>query len=139
LADREFLHCAWRVGPADPAPFGEFHWGSLARYRIASGPDILEKIRMRWRDLPVVMRWGRNKRFEFRRLAIWEVAGITGQSPIESSSPGLLLYSLSILSAHSTNATKSGGATKQAFLLSRSMSRTARAREHAVQMLSGIL
>ena len=51
----------------------------------------------------------------------------------------MLLYSLSILSAHSTNATKSGGVTNRAFLPSRSVSRTARAREHAVQMVSGIL
>ena len=42
-------------------------------------------------------------------------------------------------SAHSTNATKSGGVTNRAFLPSRSASRTARAREHAVQMLSRIL
>ena len=48
-------------------------------------------------------------------------------------------YSLRILSAHSTNATKSGGVTNRAFLASRSASRTARAREHAVQILSGIL
>ena len=52
---------------------------------------------------------------------------------------GELLYSLSILSAHSTNDTKSGGVTNRAFLPSRSVSRTARAREHAVQTLSGIL
>jgi len=37
-------------------------------------------------------------------------------------------YSLSILSAHSINATKSGGVTKRAFFPSRSASRTARAR-----------
>src|SRR5262249_16219469 len=48
-------------------------------------------------------------------------------------------YSLNILSAHSTNATRSGGVTKWAFLPSRSVSRTAGAREHAVQTLSGIL
>src|SRR5437588_5815086 len=47
-------------------------------------------------------------------------------------------YSLSTLSAHSTSITRSGGVTKRAFLPSRSVSRTARAREQAVQMLSGI-
>ena len=59
--------------------------------------------------------------------------------PNRAVRPGELLYSLSILSAHSTNATKSGGVTNRAFLPSRSVSRTARAREHAVQMLSGIV
>src|SRR5881227_1698464 len=47
-------------------------------------------------------------------------------------------YSLSTLSAHCTSITRSGGVTKRAFLPSRSVSRTARAREQAVQMLSGI-
>src|SRR3954463_6219001 len=48
-------------------------------------------------------------------------------------------YSLTTLSAHSTNATRSGGVTKRAFLPTRSVSRTARAREHAVQTLISIL
>jgi hypothetical protein len=93
---------------------------------------------MRRRDL-LAVRWGRNARSQFRRRLDWEVGGITDRTPIASSAPGVLLYSLSILSAHSTNATKSGGVTNRAFLPSRSVSRTARAREHAVQMLSGIL
>jgi hypothetical protein len=73
-----------------------------------------------------------------RRVPIgrWQIAGRPSSA---SSVAGVPLYSLSILSAHSTNATRSGGVTKRAFLPSRSASRTARAREHAVQMLSGIL
>ena len=60
-------------------------------------------------------------------------------SPDRRRTDGVLFYSLSTLSAHSTSTTKSGGVTKRAFLPSRSVSRTARAREHAVQMLNGIL
>src|SRR4029077_12964192 len=67
-----------------------------------------------------------------------EVAGLLA-GPQSHRPLGAFLYSLTILSAHSTNATKSGGVTNRAFLPSRSVSRTARAREHAVQMLSGIL
>src|SRR5690242_9234828 len=48
-------------------------------------------------------------------------------------------YSLSTLSAHSTKATRSGGLTNWAFLPRRSLSRTARAREQAVQTWTGIL
>jgi hypothetical protein len=73
-----------------------------------------------------------------RRVPIgrWQ---ITGRPSGTSSSAGVPLYSLRILSAHSTNATRSGGVTNRAFLPSRSASRTARARAHVVQMLSGIL
>src|ERR1044072_3392817 len=47
-------------------------------------------------------------------------------------------HSLKTLSAHATNATRSGGVTNRAFWPARSASRTARAREHAVQTLIGI-
>jgi len=71
--------------------------------------------------------------------ATWGGGGIMGRTLHPAVRLGKLLYSLSILSAHSTNATKSGGVTNRAFLPARSVSRTARAREHAVQILSGIL
>ena len=47
-------------------------------------------------------------------------------------------HSLSTLSAHSTSATRLGGVTNRAFLPSRSSSRTARAREQAVQTWIGM-
>ena len=50
-----------------------------------------------------------------------------------------LRYSLITLSAHSTKATRSGGVTNLEFFPARSVSRTARAREHAVQTFIGIL
>src|SRR5262249_44470430 len=48
-------------------------------------------------------------------------------------------YSLRILSAHSTSATRLGGVTNRAFLFLRSSSRTTRAREQAVQTWIGML
>ena len=48
-------------------------------------------------------------------------------------------YSLSILSAHTTSATRSGGVTKRAFFPSMSDWATARASEQAVHMWRGIL
>ena len=92
---------------------------------------------MRRRDLTRSSEGGGNTRSEFHRLPVGRWRGFGPAPPIPPS--GELLYSLSILSAHSTNDTKSGGVTNRAFLPSRSVSRTARAREHAVQMLSGIL
>jgi hypothetical protein len=90
-------------------------------------PRYHRGIRMRRRDLPAVSRRDRNTR-SFRWLPVRRLRNY-GPAPNRAVRPGELLYSLSILSAHSTNATKSGGVTNRAFLPSRSVSRTARARE----------